>query len=207
MKTYSDVEIPAFQNLLTGRWYYHFNHSGIIDQDGNPQYEADTIVMTGEPTKEKIEQMLVSQVNDKGERVAEPYELADAADVDNDLALVVSYSNDVYKSVTRQDVDGLGWMKNEVIAIGQKRDYAGKTWECLQGHITQPGWEPNLTPALWREYVIEGQIINWYQPTSAQDAYPKGQQVRYTDGHVYESMIDANVWSPIAYQAGWKLVY
>jgi len=39
----------------------------------------------------------------------------------------------------------------------------------------------------------------------ATDAYSIGDRVSY-QGKVYESVINANVWSPSAYPAGWKLV-
>ena len=42
-------------------------------------------------------------------------------------------------------------------------------------------------------------------PTGAADAYSKGDRVTF-EGAVWESVIDANVWSPSAYPAGWKAV-
>ena len=45
----------------------------------------------------------------------------------------------------------------------------------------------------------------WVQPVGASDAYRKGDRVLF-QGKVYESLIDANVWSPTAYPAGWKAV-
>lgn len=46
----------------------------------------------------------------------------------------------------------------------------------------------------------------WKQPTGAQDAYNKGDKVHYptADDPVYESTVDANVWSPDTY--GWEVV-
>lgn len=46
-------------------------------------------------------------------------------------------------------------------------------------------------------------IKDFVQPTGAHDAYAKGDKVRF-EGKVYESLIDANVYSPAAYPAGWK---
>jgi len=43
------------------------------------------------------------------------------------------------------------------------------------------------------------------QPTGAADAYSVGDRVTF-EGSVWESVIDANVWSPTAYPAGWKKV-
>lgn len=41
------------------------------------------------------------------------------------------------------------------------------------------------------------------QPTGAQDCYSIGDKVYFNDGF-YESTIDFNVWSPVAYPAGWN---
>ncbi len=51
-----------------------------------------------------------------------------------------------------------------------------------------------------------GEIPVWKQPTGAQDAYNKGDRVWYPAKFtaVYVSLIDANVYSPEAYPAGWK---
>lgn len=46
-------------------------------------------------------------------------------------------------------------------------------------------------------------VADFVQPTGAQDAYKKGDKVKY-NGKIYESLIDANVYSPDAYPAGWK---
>ena len=46
-------------------------------------------------------------------------------------------------------------------------------------------------------------IKDFVQPTGAHDAYAKGDKVRF-NGKVYESLIDNNAYSPLAYPAGWK---
>lgn len=45
----------------------------------------------------------------------------------------------------------------------------------------------------------------WVQPTGAGDAYNIGDKVTF-EGQHYESLINANVWSPTAYPAGWQLI-
>jgi len=197
MKTHSNVEIPVFQNLGTNRWYYHFNHSLIIDEEGI-SYSADTVVMSGDPMKEKVENALISPITDKGEQ-DEIYAITDT--LDDDLSLIVSYTDDVYRSITRKDIEGLEWISNEVVKVGQVRTHLGVDYECLQSHITQNGWEPDKAPALWR--IISSAISEWVQPTGAHDAYNIGDQVLF-NGYTYESLIDANVWSPTGYPAGWK---
>ena len=101
----------------------------------------------------------------------------------------------------------LAWMEGEKVEAGWKRTFNGKTYECLQAHQTQVGWEPTNASALWKE--VQGEEIPvWVQPTGAHDAYNIGARVHYptiTDP-IYESLINGNVWSPVAYPSGWRLV-
>lgn len=52
--------------------------------------------------------------------------------------------------------------------------------------------------------VSPGVASDWVQPTGSHDAYMRGDRVIFVDGNVYESLIDANVWSPEVYPAGWR---
>lgn len=82
-------------------------------------------------------------------------------------------------------------------------------YECIQSHTSQEGWEPHATPALWKVHEEGGDGIPvWVQPTGAQDAYKTGDKVHYPtiEDPVYESTMDANVYSPEAYPQGWQLV-
>lgn len=47
---------------------------------------------------------------------------------------------------------------------------------------------------------------DWKQPSGGHDAYMAGDVVKYTDGKMYKSIIDNNVWSPDTYPAGWEVV-
>lgn len=47
-------------------------------------------------------------------------------------------------------------------------------------------------------------IYKWFVPSST-DYWTKGEQVKFTDENVYESIIEgANTWTPHAYPQGWK---
>jgi hypothetical protein len=48
-------------------------------------------------------------------------------------------------------------------------------------------------------------VPEWVAPTGSHDAYMIADKVTF-EGAVYESVIDANTWSPIDYPAGWELV-
>lgn len=93
-----------------------------------------------------------------------------------------------------------------VYAVGDRVQYNGVAYKCLQGHTSQVTWTPADAPSLWAKILIpDPEVIpDWEQPDST-NAYMKGDKVRF-NGKVYESVIDNNVWSPAAYPAGWKEV-
>ncbi len=81
-------------------------------------------------------------------------------------------------------------------------------YKVLQAHTSQSNWMPKDTPALFTLVSYPGTIPVWKQPQGSHDAYMIGDQVYYPDenGDVYESLINANVWSPPAYPQGWQLI-
>lgn len=100
------------------------------------------------------------------------------------------------------------WAADKAYATDERIRYGEKLYRCVQAHTSQADWTPDATPALWTEVAKPGEIPVWKQPTGAQDAYNKGDRVWYPakDTTVYESLIDANVYSPEAYPAGWMEV-
>lgn len=100
------------------------------------------------------------------------------------------------------------WKADTAYAADERIRYGEKLYRCVQAHTSQTDWTPDATPALWTEVAKPGEIPVWKQPTGAQDAYNKGDRVWYPEKNttVYESLIDANVYSPEAYPAGWMEV-
>ena len=99
----------------------------------------------------------------------------------------------------------LDWIAGERVAIGDLRNYTGQDYRVIQGHVTQSGWEPPNVPALW---VRDKGLSWWEQPAGAHDAYNSGDRclwyVSGTSGEMtWESVINANVWNPTTYPAGW----
>ena len=72
---------------------------------------------------------------------------------------------------------------------------------CVYQETTEPV-EPGTDP----EEPEVSTVPDYVQPTGAHDAYNTGDRVKFTDGHIYESTIDNNIWSPTDYPAGWTLV-
>lgn len=98
------------------------------------------------------------------------------------------------------------WSAGVAYAVDQRIRYGDKLYRCVQAHTAQTDWTPDQTPALWTEVAKPGEIPVWRQPTGAQDAYNTGDRVWFPerDTAVYESLMDANVYSPEAYPAGWS---
>ena len=118
-------------------------------------------------------------------------------------------------SASLEDADALDavelfplWAVGVAYSVGERVQYDGKLYKVVQAHTSQADWTPPIVPALFTEVAKPGEIPVWKQPTGAQDAYNKGDKVYYPtkDDDIYESLIDANVWSPNDYPQGWKVV-
>lgn len=86
--------------------------------------------------------------------------------------------------------------------------YNNILYKVLQNHTSQLTWAPADAPSLFAKVLSsEESIPVWEQPDST-NAYMIGDRVYYpdADGNIYESLIDNNIWSPVAYPAGWKLI-
>ena len=95
------------------------------------------------------------------------------------------------------------WRAGIEVSVGDRYQYNEVLYRCVQAHTTQEQWTPDITPALYTVVSVE-EWPEWRQPTGAQDAYNKGDKVTFEGKH-YVSLIDANVYSPSAYPAGWEL--
>lgn len=43
------------------------------------------------------------------------------------------------------------WQAGIDVKVGEKLSYQGVTYEVIQGHRTQTGWEPDKVPSLWKK--------------------------------------------------------
>ena len=99
------------------------------------------------------------------------------------------------------------WAANVNYVKGQYINHEAVLYKVLQDHMSQADWTPNASPSLFAKVLIDpsGETIpEWVQPDST-NAYMIGDKVKF-EGHVYESIIDNNIWSPSAYPAGWKVI-
>lgn len=91
------------------------------------------------------------------------------------------------------------WEEGKAYAVGDRVKYNSLLYRCVQAHISQADWTPDITPALWVRTSTE-EWPEWVQPTGAHDAYNQGDKVSHNEKH-WISDIDANVYEPGVY--GW----
>lgn len=113
-----------------------------------------------------------------------------------DMQTAISYLSDE-QALTVKDLYA-DWNENGVGYIaGDRVQYNGKLYKCLQGHTSQADWSPEAAPSLWAE-ILAGQegtpVGEWTQPEST-NPYNKGDKVTH-NGKTWESLIDGNVWEP-----------
>lgn len=97
------------------------------------------------------------------------------------------------------------WEPDKIYQVDKIVARLNTLYRVIQAHTSQADWLPENTPALFVKCAPGNVIPDWVQPTGAHDAYQIGDMVQFS-GHVYRSKINANVWSPTAYPAGWELV-
>ena len=94
------------------------------------------------------------------------------------------------------------WATGHAYAVDERLQYKNVLYRVVQAHTSQADWTPDKTPALFVVVSLD-EWPEFVQPTGAHDAYKKGDKVTFNGKH-YISLIDANVYSPAAYPAGWQ---
>ena len=120
-----------------------------------------------------------------------------ATTLPEEKALVVSSIFDEW-AVNVKYVTG-EWVAYGVNAVGDPQLY-----QVLQDHTSAAEWTPDTATSLYKKVGIDPSGIPlWVQPLGATDAYNIGDIVSY-NGKLYKSIINANVWAPDVYPAGWE---
>ena len=103
-------------------------------------------------------------------------------------------------------LEGRNWHANIAVQVGDVFTYKGALWRCIQAHITQGGWQPDKTPALWHrvEIIAEDEVRVW----AAGIDYIVGDEVAYPDaeGELYiclQAHTSQEGWEPPAISALW----
>ena len=136
--------------------------------------------------------------------------LPDAPITENERTEVLTYRQSL-RELTDSVATAPDYQVNYNYIAGNVFIYDGNAYVVVMGHTSQADWVPGMLPALYR-YLGEAELLReenavpeWIQPQGSHDAYNTGDRVMF-EGGVYESLIDANTWSPTAYPAGWQLI-
>lgn len=94
------------------------------------------------------------------------------------------------------------WAAGTSYETGERAEYGGLLYKCLQIHTAQADWTPDAAQSLWAKVLIpDTEIVpEWEQPEST-NPYAKGDKVRH-NGKVWISDLDGNIWEPGVY--GWE---
>ena len=102
-------------------------------------------------------------------------------------------------------VVGKAYKTKDVFSYGVNAVGDPQLYQVLQDHTSAAEWTPDTAVSLYKAIgVTEEGYPEWVQPLGASDAYNTGDIVSY-NSTLYRSTIDANVWSPEAYPAGWEV--
>ena len=142
-----------------------------------------------------------------GEAKRQENVMADAANNANvtAIAFVVLAESGQIDEVTASEHSEIfaEWEPKVDCKVGQIRRRGEDLYKCLQAHTSQEGWEPEVTPALWKKIGDPtDEWPEWSQPIGAGDAYMAGDKVSFEGKH-WISDVDNNVWAPGVY--GWTL--
>lgn len=88
------------------------------------------------------------------------------------------------------------WKPNGTYEAGDRRQYEGGLYKCLQSHTGQADWSPDAAPSLWTLLLIPDPdaVLEWVQPDST-NGYSAGDKVTH-NGKLWESLTNSNVWEP-----------
>ena len=110
-------------------------------------------------------------------------------------------------AVSLSDADATGvpelfpaWKPDTDYVIGDRRQFGGILWKCIQAHRSQDDWTPDVAVSLWARTSAD-EWPEWIQPTGASDAYQAGDKVSHAEKH-WVCDVDNNVWEPGVY--GWS---
>lgn len=102
----------------------------------------------------------------------------------------------LWESMTSYEVGKIvkwGWSEEKGIS---------RLWKCVQAHVSQDDWKPDVVASLWSEigFTPSG-IEEWRRPAGAHNTYKQGDIVNH-NGKNWISIVDNNSWEPGVY--GWE---
>ena len=100
---------------------------------------------------------------------------------------------------------GKAYKTKEVFRYGENAVGDPQLYQVLQDHTSAAEWAPDTATSLYKKIGVTAEgYPEWVQPLGATDAYNTGDIVSYK-GVLYRSLMDANVYAPDMYPAGWAV--
>ena len=100
---------------------------------------------------------------------------------------------------------GKAYKAKQVFRYGKNSVGDPQLYQVIKDHTSAAEWMPDMTVSLYKAIGVTSEgYPEWVQPLGSSDAYNTGDIVSY-NGTLYQSTIDANVWSPADYPAGWEV--
>lgn len=70
------------------------------------------------------------------------------------------------------------WKESETVAVGDRKQYNGVLYKCVQAHTTQSDWTPDAIPSLWT-------VIDASHQGTIEDPIPASRGMEYEYGKYY----------------------
>lgn len=99
------------------------------------------------------------------------------------------------------------WRVGASYTVGESVKYGDNLYSVAQSHMSQDGWEPDKTPALFAPYhgKTVATALPWVTPTGAHDMYKAGEYMIWTNGTTMRCVSDT-AYSPADYAGAWEAV-
>lgn len=95
----------------------------------------------------------------------------------------------------------------ELIKVGTRINHNGNLFKAAVDLWDTEENNPDNAPTLWEEIAYHNGIRIIPEVITVTTAFSKDELGYWkADGKIYKSLIDANVYTPIAYSAGWEEV-
>lgn len=179
---------------------------------------GDRLNSSDETLVQEVLNVMASEINPSGELQKLKEEIKKVSEKTNTVAKSILHIKDISPETMTDIIAsyppytvGQPYKAKDIINV------SGKLYEVIQAHTAQADWNPQSTPALYKEYLnftaevpgeegepVKVEVINdFVQPTGGHDAYKTGDKVKF-EGEIYESLADSNAYSPTAYPRNWK---
>lgn len=182
-----DMETPIFDPATHKLGSLYFNEAEDV-------FTYHVIELSAEEPQQRALEQVESDREIKIQAILKEQILNSAHDMSDEDALV----NQELFPVWESDM----WVQSDKCVLAFDNNNELVLWKVVQAHLTQAGWKPKDTPALFVRVALPDEVLEWVQPTGAHDAYRIGDLVMY-NGVKYICTYDYNTYAPSVY--GWEV--